>query len=95
MKIRLRKRTICRYMASSFSFNQSCQKDVIEKFISDLILFESEVMCIFANDFSMVWEWLNAPAIAFNGLRPIDISAKGNVKILREHLVRLEYGVYT
>ena len=40
--------------------------------------------------------WLESPAIALNGRRPIDLlSTPAGVETLERHLGRLEYGVYT
>jgi uncharacterized protein (DUF2384 family) len=52
------------------------------------------VMRVFGGDLSIAWNWLNSPAIALNGMRPLDLVATGDIKSLREYLVRLEYGVY-
>jgi uncharacterized protein (DUF2384 family) len=52
------------------------------------------VMQVFGGDLSTAWNWLNSPAIALNGMRPLDLVATGNIKSLREYLVRLKYGVY-
>lgn len=39
--------------------------------------------------------WLGQPAMAFNGRCPIDLlSTRQGADLVREHLVRLEYGVY-
>lgn len=39
--------------------------------------------------------WLSQPAVAFNGRRPIDLLAtRQGADLVRDHLVRMEYGVY-
>jgi putative toxin-antitoxin system antitoxin component (TIGR02293 family) len=39
--------------------------------------------------------WLGQPAVAFNGRCPIDLlSTRQGADLVREHLVRMEYGVY-
>lgn len=56
---------------------------------------ESDLMPLFGNNFSAAWNWLNTPASALNNNRPIDLVTAGQIEIVRNHLVRLEYGVYT
>lgn len=55
---------------------------------------EASVMRMFGGDIAIAWDWFNAPAIALNGLRPLDLVAEGNAELLRDYLIRLEYGVY-
>lgn len=41
-------------------------------------------------------QWLERPALALDGRRPIDLlSTPAGVEAVEEHLTRLEYGVYT
>lgn len=41
-------------------------------------------------------QWLERPAMALDGRRPIDLlSTPAGVETVEEHLTRLEYGVYT
>ncbi|WP_370663933.1 antitoxin Xre/MbcA/ParS toxin-binding domain-containing protein [Massilia forsythiae] len=51
-------------------------------------------MRMFGGNLSIAQHWLNEPAIAFNGMRPLDLVAEGNIELLRDCLIRLEYGVY-
>jgi putative toxin-antitoxin system antitoxin component (TIGR02293 family) len=40
--------------------------------------------------------WLERPALAFDGYRPLDLlSTLAGAEMVDDHLVRLEYGVYT
>lgn len=40
--------------------------------------------------------WLNSPALALDGRRPVDVlSAEGGFEMVEQLLGRLEYGVYT
>ncbi|WP_371873430.1 antitoxin Xre/MbcA/ParS toxin-binding domain-containing protein [Massilia phyllostachyos] len=52
-------------------------------------------MPLFGNDFSAAWHWLNTPASALNNSRPIDLVTAAHIETVRDHLIRLEYGVYT
>jgi putative toxin-antitoxin system antitoxin component (TIGR02293 family) len=41
-------------------------------------------------------KWLEQPAMAFEGRKPIDLLATSvGVELIEDHLTRLEYGVYT
>lgn len=50
---------------------------------------------VFGNDFSAAWDWFTTPALAFSGMRPSDLVRAGEVHSVREHLLKLEYCVYT
>ena len=52
------------------------------------------VMRVFGSDPSVAGDWFNTPAIALNGLRPLDLLANGNIAALRDYLIRLEHCVY-
>ncbi|WP_374046713.1 antitoxin Xre/MbcA/ParS toxin-binding domain-containing protein [Massilia sp. YIM B02763] len=49
---------------------------------------------VFGNDLSIARDWLNTPATALNGARPIDLLNTDNIAALRDHLIKLEYCVY-
>ncbi|WP_440968091.1 antitoxin Xre/MbcA/ParS toxin-binding domain-containing protein [Massilia sp. GER05] len=53
------------------------------------------VFRVFGNDYSAAWDWFTKPALAFNGMRPADLVQAGEVQLVREHLLRMEYCVYT
>jgi putative toxin-antitoxin system antitoxin component (TIGR02293 family) len=40
-------------------------------------------------------KWLRQPAVAFNGLRPVDLlSTRQGAVLIKNHLIRMDYGVY-
>lgn len=52
------------------------------------------VTSVFGGDLSIAWDWLNTPATALDGVRPLDLLTNGNVAALRDYLIRLEHCVY-
>lgn len=52
------------------------------------------VMRVFGSNTSVASNWFNTPAIALNGLRPLDLLANGNIAALHDYLIRLEHCVY-
>ena len=55
----------------------------------------ANIMRVFGGDVSAALDWFNAPAIALGGVRPLDLVMQGHIKSLRDHLIRLEYCIYT
>ncbi|WP_368854520.1 antitoxin Xre/MbcA/ParS toxin-binding domain-containing protein [Massilia sp. Root335] len=51
-------------------------------------------MQVFGGDIATSLNWFKTPAIALNGMRPLDLVAEGNIESLRDYLIRLEFGVY-
>lgn len=46
-------------------------------------------------DRSAAEAWLQQPAVAFNGRRPIDLlSTRQGAMLIKDHLTRMDYGVY-
>jgi uncharacterized protein (DUF2384 family) len=56
---------------------------------------ERNLLRVFGNEYSAAWNWFISPAPALNGMRPANLVQNGNVRSVLEHLVRLEYCVYT
>lgn len=54
----------------------------------------ASVMQVFGGDIATSLNWFKKPAIALNGMRPLDLVAEGNIESLRDYLIRLEFGVY-
>ena len=52
-------------------------------------------MRVFGNDRAAAWEWFISSAMALDNKSPIDLVVSGNLRLVREYLIRLEYGVYT
>lgn len=59
------------------------------------LLFESELMRVFANDKCLAWQWFTGPVMALDNKKPADLVASGRSEIVQDLLVRLEYCVYT
>ena len=49
---------------------------------------------VFGYDLSIARDWLNTPATALNGARPLDLLTAGKIAALRDYLIRLEHCVY-
>jgi putative toxin-antitoxin system antitoxin component (TIGR02293 family) len=49
---------------------------------------------VFGNNSAMAWEWFVSPAITLDNKSPMDLASAGNLQLVRDYLVRLEYGVY-
>ncbi|WP_371877202.1 antitoxin Xre/MbcA/ParS toxin-binding domain-containing protein [Telluria mixta] len=58
-------------------------------------LIKRDVLRLFGNNHSAALNWLVTPALALSGMRPVDLVNNGRVQLVREHLTRLEYCVYT
>ena len=54
-----------------------------------------EVMRVFGGNRAMAWEWFISRAIALDNRSPMELVVAGNVQLVRDHLIRLEYGTYT
>ena len=55
----------------------------------------NNLLRLFGNDCPAAWSWYVTPALALNGKRPADLVLGGDVTLVQELLIRLEYGVYT
>jgi putative toxin-antitoxin system antitoxin component (TIGR02293 family) len=63
--------------------------------IESWLAIKPDAMRVFGKNSAMAWEWFITPAIALDNKRPIDLVVAGNLQIVRDHLIRLEHGVYT
>ena len=53
-----------------------------------------DVRRVFGADSAMAWEWFITPAMALNNQSPVDLVVAGDLQLVRDHLTKLEYGVY-
>lgn len=52
-------------------------------------------MRLFGGDRVIAGAWLTTPAIGLDMQSPMDLLAAGNLQLIQDYLIRLEYGVYT
>jgi uncharacterized protein (DUF2384 family) len=95
MSARLQKRKQYRKFLSELVLNQRLTESMMKKSVDGWHAIESEVMHVFGNDRMAAQAWFITPAIALDGNRPADLVANGNVQLVRDHLLRLQYCVYT
>lgn len=95
MSMRSRKKKICWGIASRPIPKKILRKLGIKNATTTWHAIGANIMRVFGGDVSTALDWFDAPAIAFNGVRPLDLVMQGNMKSLRDHLIRLEYGIYT
>jgi uncharacterized protein (DUF2384 family) len=95
MSARLRKKKLYRKVFNGIVFDQRLTDLMMSESADEWHAIESDVMNLFGNDRKAAWAWFITPAIALDGNRPVDLVANGNVQLVREHLIRLRYGVYT
>lgn len=91
MSMRSRKKKICRGVTRRNKVRGKCRVGDADKVWNAIGV---SVMELFGGDLSTAWSWLNSPAIALNGMRPLDLVVTGNIKSFREFLIQLEYSVY-
>jgi uncharacterized protein (DUF2384 family) len=95
MRTRLRKKKLYRQVFRALVLDQLLNKLIIDESLEGWNMLEFDLMRLFGNDRLAAWVWFTTPAIALDGNRPADLMAAGDVEVVREHLVRLQYGVYT
>lgn len=94
MSARLRKKKLYRNIFNVHRFKQPLAASMMRKYCKGWRVIEVDVLRLFGNDRLAAWNWFISPAIAFGGRRPADLVAAGSVQVVREHMIRLEYGVY-
>ncbi|QJD99833.1 DUF2384 domain-containing protein [Massilia forsythiae] len=94
ISIRLRKKEIYRILAKRHTHKRLMRRLRTGNAARALDEIGQILMRMFGGNLSIAQHWLNEPAIAFNGMRPLDLVAEGNIELLRDCLIRLEYGVY-
>lgn len=57
-------------------------------------LIKRHALRAFGNEYSVAWDWFITPNPNLDGMRPVDLVRIGNVRSVREYLIRLEYCVY-
>jgi len=95
VRTRLRKKKLYRQVFRALVLDQLLNKLIIDESLEGWRILEFDLMRLFGNDRLAAWVWFTTPAIALDGKRPADLMAAGDVEVVREHLVRLQYGVYT
>jgi uncharacterized protein (DUF2384 family) len=95
MRARLRKKKLYCQQRNTFAFNQVLANVLTTQYNKEWREIESDVMRVFGSDRLAAWIWFITPAIALDGRRPADLVAAGGAHVVREHLIRLEFGVYT
>jgi len=63
--------------------------------IENWFAIEPAVMRLFGGDRVIAGAWLTTPAIGLDMQSPMDLLAAGNLQLIQDYLIRLEYGVYT
>ena len=95
MNARSRKKTLCRKLSKKFNSDQLREESTGDCCVKGWRTIKPDLMRLFGNDFAMARKWFITPAIALDNIRPRDLIAAGKLQIVREHLIRLQYGVYT
>lgn len=95
MSARLRKKKLYQQANNIFSPYGLTSGLTKKKFLKALRAIEPDLIRAFGNDRFNAWAWFINPVIALDGHRPVDLVVNGRLQVVREHLIRLEYCVYT
>ncbi|WP_169926795.1 MbcA/ParS/Xre antitoxin family protein [Massilia putida] len=95
MDARSRKKMLYRRLFRSSARNTLAAKIAIAEDAKNWHLIKPNLLRLFGNDGPAAWSWYVTPALALNGKRPADLVLGGDVTLVQELLIRLEYGVYT
>jgi len=88
-----KKEHYCRILGRS-KLVQSHGRSAKKCYIRAWRVIKRDVMRLFGNNRAMAWEWFISPAMALDNKSPMDLVVEGNLNLVREYLIRLEYGVY-
>lgn len=95
MNARLRKKKLYHQALNTLAFDQILFSLTKSQYGNEWNAIEDEILRVFGEDRLTAWMWFISPAVALDGRRPVDLVATGNQHLVQEHLIRLEYGVYT